>query len=142
MIGYILLGLFVIILVIWLLNKSKENFVQEFDLWNNKIDGSNELGKPEYQKVNQKYPRGIWQKKYLMGQQYHTRLPYLVEQQYSYKDLPTYASLKLEPDALPDIARLRELPLDLKNWWHGKTYAGAQFDDTKNWPTPYYLGEL
>jgi hypothetical protein len=49
----------------------------------------------------------------LMGLTIDTRQPGLMEQRYSYDD----DKLCCVPPVIPDVARLRELPLQLRNWY-------------------------
>lgn len=51
-----------------------------------------------------------------MGLMIDTRQPGLMEQRYSYDD----NKLCCTPPVIPDVARLKELPLQLRNWYSAK----------------------
>lgn len=134
---YIVLVLvFFIIVILFLKQKKHEGFTSEYFLYNTNINGYEEGRKAEYRNPKREYPRGIWQDVKWRGQQYHTRLPWLIEQQYSYPDLPRDES---ESPVLPDKARLRDLPLNFSAWYYGRVPGYMTHVDTKYWPTPPYL---
>jgi hypothetical protein len=115
---FIWICLIVIIILVVLLNTERtyvsEPFVQEFDMYNTGIDGYEEGIPAQYRDPKPTYPRGIWQLNKWKSLQYHTRLPWLINKQYSYKDQPRYNYL---PTDLPDVGRLRELPLNFKPYF-------------------------
>ena len=66
--------------------------------------------------VKREYPRDPWRPEYLKGQMLETRHPGLIKHRYSYDD--QRLCYKKPPPVLKDMARLQELPLQLRNWYH------------------------
>ena len=67
--------------------------------------------------VKREYPRDPWRPKYLQGQMLETRHPGLIKHRYSYDDQRLCSK---NVPVLKDMARLQELPLQLRNWYHAK----------------------
>jgi len=69
--------------------------------------------------IKREYPRNLWRYKQLKGQMWETRFPGLVGQRYDYND-QRLCYKNPGPPVVKDVARLQELPLQLRNWYHAK----------------------
>lgn len=131
----------VVILIILLMNKKDnqaEGFIPEYELPidNNRILGFDPWRQPEYRKRQNYYPRG-YDRKDIKAHKWETRFPSLVDQRYKYNDERDDSLSELSP--VTGRARLKELPLDLKNRWHAKIDKDIARTNLAYWPTPKHL---
>ena len=77
-----------------------------------------------------KYPKSIYRLNYLKGQMLDIRFPNLVQHRYDYND----QRLCDTKPVLKDVARLKELPLHLRNWYHAKIPKYHSMTDDYYWP--------
>ena len=158
----VIIILFVLIILYQLTSGVKEGFLPqikdlngeghsplpeyELDIDNNKILGYDPAKGLEYRKRKNFYPRGP-RPHQLRAHKWETRLPSLVKHRYSYDDKRIDGLGYLSPvrDFVPhnsnqifDVkgkARLKELPLNLKNRWHAVIDADVARTNLLYWPT-------
>ena len=109
----VLILLFIITILILIL--IKKNIIEGFEDYNPKLMGHEEGLPHEYRKLDYpkfKYP--MWNTHEYMGNNWHLRFPYMVNQRYSYDDVPE--KCKQYP-TFYDYAILGELPLDFKDYY-------------------------
>ena len=110
-----LLFILVIIIIIALFIMNFNNF-EYFDDTNPNMMGYEEGFPKEYRFIDyQTIKRPTWNKKEFDANNWHLRLPDLVSQRYSYNDKPCK---KCFDRTVYNYAKLKELPLDLKNVYY------------------------
>lgn len=114
----IIVAILIAILLFQLYNDPKNNVENYTDLKMeyeilNSLEAAEDGNFGEYRRLNTIYPRGVWRHKELNANKWETRLPSLVKHRYSFNDCPTNQKLP----GIKGAARLKELPLNLKNRW-------------------------
>jgi hypothetical protein len=111
MITYIFLIFSIIIVYLFFYNK-----IERFDDYNKNLVGYDESMLPEYRQID--YPKTVRQMYNIndyKSNNWHLRFPYMINQRYSYNDK--------KEESFPTIydhAYLKELPLDLHNFYYSK----------------------
>lgn len=107
--------IFVIIIIIALFIINRGNF-EYFGDTNPNMTGYEEGMPAEYRFIDyQTIKRPSWNKKEFEANNWHLRLPDLVSQRYSYNDQPCK---KCFDRTTYNYAKLKELPLDLRNFYY------------------------
>lgn len=105
----------IIIIVILIAIVFYKNRFEKFEIKQNIYPS--EPNQDSYERTfNMKYPRDIYDKKNLKGLMFDTRFPGLLKHKYNYDDTKNCETLPV----LKDKARLKDLPMHLKNWYHAK----------------------
>lgn len=92
------------------------NRVERFEDQNINLMGHEEGMPNEYRKITYNTNKCLWQHHKFKGEQWHTRFPYMVDQRYSYDDVPNGK----ENTSFYDYAHLKELPVEMHNVFYGK----------------------
>jgi len=132
---YIVVIIIILVIILYFnMDIHRENFYGEpleYDIYNNDLDGTDGIFK-EYKTINRYYPYDIWRLNELREKMWETRLPSLINQRYNYSD-KVYSNKAIYNDIL-DVARLKELPLNLVNKYYTKIHPDIARTSLAYWP--------
>ncbi len=121
----------IIIIILWLLYGNGNEYFDPIKHLGVKYIYPSQGDSESVQKpTKNNYPRDIFRKHYFKGQRWETRLPGLVDHRYSYDDQRNCCTLP----AIEGKARLKDLPLHLRNWYHARIPSKIAKTDDYYWP--------